>query len=243
MGQVTLFAAFLGGFLSFVSPCVLPLVHAYISFISGVSVEQIIDREARAKHLKSVLLSSICFIIGFSVIFIALGATATVLGRFLLARLDVLAKAAGVLIIVFGVHTTGLVPIPILNREKRLQSRGVPAGALGSFVVGLAFAFGWTPCIGPILAAILAMAGAQQSVGQGIILLSVYSLGLGVPFLLTGVATNTFIGMFNRIKRHFKIIELISGLFLIIVGILIFFNYFSILSNYLLKAFPWLNLG
>ncbi|MBI4551013.1 MAG: cytochrome c biogenesis protein CcdA, partial [Candidatus Latescibacteria bacterium] len=223
MEQVTLFAAFLGGILSFVSPCVLPLVPAYISFISGVSIEQIIDREEHARHLKAVLISSACFIIGFSAVFVALGATATILGRVLLARLDVLAKIAGAVIIVFGVHTTGLIQIPWLNREKRLQSRDTPAGALGSFVVGLAFAFGWTPCIGPILAAILVMAGAQESVGQGILLLSIYSLGLGVPFLLTGLATNTFLGMFSRIKRYFKAVELISGLFLIVVGLLIFF--------------------
>lgn len=243
MKEVTIFAAFAGGIISFASPCVLPLVPAYISFISGVSIDELKGASRRALVLKQVSLNSIAFILGFSAIFILLGASATVVGQFLLSKLTILSKIAGLIIVLFGLHMIGLFRIRILNYEKRFHSQSKPVGLLGSFLIGLAFAFGWTPCIGPILAAILVVAGSQETVLQGLSLLAVYSLGLGLPFFITGISINSFLSMFDRIKNHFRIIEIVSGGFLIIVGVLIFTNYLSILSGWLSQWFPWLNLG
>jgi len=243
MGEVTFLAAFAGGVISFVSPCVLPLVPAYISFISGVSVDELRGVGQRAKILKQVTLNSIAFVLGFSVVFVLLGASATFVGQFLLSKLAVISKIAGVIIVIFGLHMTGLFRIRFLHYEKRFHTESKPVGLLGSFVIGLAFAFGWTPCIGPILAGILLLAGSQETVFQGIGLLATYSLGLGLPFLITGISINSFLGLFHRIKRHFRVIEIISGTFLIVVGVLIFTNYLSIVSSLLMRWFPWLNLG
>lgn len=193
--------------------------------------------------MKKVSLNSIAFILGFSVVFILLGASATFIGQFLLSKLTLLSKIAGVIIVLFGLHMVGLFRIKFLQYEKRFHTAGKPVGLFGSFAIGLAFAFGWTPCIGPILAAILIVAGSQDTVWQGISLLAFYSLGLGLPFFITGISLNTFLSMFNRIKRHFRTVEIISGAFLIVIGILIFTNYMSILSSWLMQWFPWLNLG
>lgn len=241
MGEVTLFAAFFAGVISFVSPCVLPLIPGYLSFISGVSVEEMKDKDEKSKVLRRVGLNSIFFILGFSVVFILLGASATFLGKFLLSRLAILYKVAGVIIIIFGLHLLGLFKIPFLNYEKRFHSRTKPLGFLGAFLVGLAFAFGWTPCIGPILAGILLVASNQETVGQGIVLLSFYSLGLGIPFFLTGIGFNRFLGVSGWLKRHFKIIEIVSGVFLIVVGLLIFFNSISFIAELMFRLFPWLS--
>lgn len=241
MGEVTLFAAFFAGVISFVSPCVLPLIPGYLSFISGVSVEEMKDKDEKSKVLRRVGLNSIFFILGFSVVFILLGASATFLGKFLLSRLAILYKVAGVIIIIFGLHLLGLFKIPFLNYEKRFHSRTKPLGFLGAFLVGLAFAFGWTPCIGPILAGILLVASNQETVGKGVVLLSFYSLGLGIPFFLTGIGFNRFLGFSGWLKRHFKIIEIVSGVFLILVGLLIFFNSISFIAELMFRLFPWLS--
>lgn len=241
MGDVTLFAAFFAGIISFVSPCVLPLIPGYLSFISGVSVEEMKDKDEKARVLKRVSLNSIFFILGFSVVFIILGASATFLGKFLLSRLAILYKVAGVIIIVFGLHLLGVFRIPFLHYEKRFHTRSKPLGFLGAFLVGLAFAFGWTPCIGPILAGILVLASNQETVGKGVILLSSYSLGLGIPFFLTAIGFNRFLGISGFIKKHFRIIEITSGVFLILVGLLIFFNSISFIAEFMLRFFPWLN--
>lgn len=241
MGEVSLFAAFFAGIISFVSPCVLPLIPGYLSFISGVSVEEMKDKDEKVRVLKRVSLNSIFFILGFSVVFIILGASATFLGQFLLSKLAILYKVAGVIIIIFGLHLLGLFKIPYLNYEKRFHARTKPLGFLGAFLVGLAFAFGWTPCIGPILAGILVLASNQETVGKGIALLGVYSLGLGIPFFLTGIGFNRFLGVSGFIKKHFKIIEIVSGVFLILVGLLIFFNSISFIAEIMLRLFPWLS--
>lgn len=241
MGEVTLFAAFFAGIISFISPCVLPLIPGYLSFISGVSVEEMRDKEEKARVLKRVSLNSIFFILGFSVVFVALGASATFLGKFLLSKLSVLYKIAGVIIVIFGLHLLGVFRISFLHYEKRFHARSKPLGFLGAFLVGLAFAFGWTPCIGPILAGILVLASNQETVGKGVALLSFYSLGLGIPFFLTGIGFNRFLGVSGFIKRHFRIIETISGVFLILVGLLIFFNSISFIAEFVLRFFPWLS--
>jgi len=238
--NITYLAALFAGLISFISPCVLPLVPAYISFISGVSVEDLRQAERRQQTALRLMASSLLFIAGFTVVFVLLGATATVVGSFLLQNLGFLSKAAGVVLIIFGLHVAGLIKIPFLNYEARFQTGGKPTSAIGAFLVGSAFAFGWTPCIGPILGAILAIAGSQDTVGKGMLLLLVYSLGLGIPFFLTAAATQRLLSAMNRVKKHFKTVELVSGAFLIVVGVMMFFNLFTALNGILVRWFPWL---
>ncbi|HWR35777.1 MAG TPA: cytochrome c biogenesis protein CcdA [Clostridia bacterium] len=224
-------AAFLAGVLSFLSPCVLPLVPGYVSLISGASVETL--QAADRKLMRSVMLNSLMFILGFSIVFILLGAVATTLGQVTRQYHSVLAKIAGIIIIVFGLHLTGLFKINALYSDKRMH--GVKGGStpLGSFLVGFAFAFGWTPCIGPILAGILILAGSQDTVAKGILLLGIYSLGLAVPFLITSLGVQRFLGFYSRFRRHLHTVEVISGVLLIVFGTLIALGQFSRLSGYL----------
>jgi cytochrome c-type biogenesis protein len=220
---------------------VLPIVPGYLSFISGVSFDDMKSAEARSAVRKRVLITSLMFILGFSTVFIALGASATAVGQVLREQLGIITKIAGGLIIVFGLHMIGVFKIPFLNYEKRFHSSSKPLGLLGAFLVGLAFAFGWTPCIGPILAAILAIASQQDTVWKGIILLTAYSAGLGIPFLLTGLSMSVFFTAFNKLKVHLHKIEVISGVLLVIVGVLILTNSLTIISALLSKWFPFLS--
>jgi len=239
--NITLLAALGAGFISFISPCVLPLIPGYLSFISGVSIADLGASEKRGEVLRKVALSSLIFVLGFSAVFIALGASATAVGKFLLSnKIGIFNRIAGVIIVVLGLHVTGIIRIPFLNYEKRFHSRSKPLGALGTFLVGIAFAFGWTPCIGPILGGILGLAANQGSVGEGMLLLSFYSLGLGIPFLVTAISFNFFLGFSGFFKKHFRTIEIASGLLLVAIGLLMFFNQFGIISSWLLKAFPGL---
>ena len=224
-------AAFLAGILSFLSPCVLPLVPGYVSLISGATVEGLQSDER--PMLGTVMLHSLTFILGFSVVFIALGAVATSLGQLANEYHNLLAKIAGVIVIVFGLHLTGLLKIKALYADKRLHEVKGGSSALGSFAVGFAFAFGWTPCIGPILATILVFAGAQETVLKGVLLLAVYSLGLAVPFLLTSLGVDRFLGFYTKFRRHLHRVEVVSGVLLIAVGVLIFMNNLKLLSGYL----------
>jgi len=245
MESVSLFSAFIAGIISFISPCVLPLIPMYISFISGLSLEEMKGKADRKQVLKKVAVSSLLFILGFSIIFTGLGASATFLGRFLLnpQRLSVLSKIAGAIIVAFGLHIAGAFRTGFLNYERRFRFRRKPVGLIGPFLVGLAFAFGWTPCVGPILGTILIYSGSQDTVGQGVILLSMYSLGLGVPFFLTGISINAFFSFLRRIQKYYKAIEIFTGGCLVIMGILIITDSFSILSSYLVRWFPWLSIG
>ncbi len=240
MENVGILTAFVFGVLSFISPCVLPIVPGYLSFISGVSFEEMQNSESRPKIRKRIAITSIFFIAGFSLVFIGLGASATAVGQFLREQLNLISKIAGAIIIIFGLHMIGVFKIPFLNYEKRIHSEGKPLGLFGAFVVGLAFAFGWTPCIGPILAAILAIASQQETVGQGIILLASYSLGLGIPFFVTGLSITVFYNVFNKLKKHLHKVEVVGGVLLVIVGILIMTNYLTIISGYLSRWFPFL---
>jgi cytochrome c-type biogenesis protein len=237
--NVTLFAAFVAGFLSFISPCVLPLIPGYVSFVSGVSLDDMRgDSAAVSSSRRHVIITSLFFVLGFSLVFVALGATASVLGKFLFAKLPILTKIAGLLLIAFGLHTMGVFRIGLLENEKRVQAQRKPAGPLGATLVGVAFAFGWTPCIGPILGGILAIAGSKDTVLEGVQLLAVYSLGLGVPFLLTSIAINKFFIATKRIRKHYHTIELVSGALLITIGVLIFTNQFTIIVRYLQPYLP-----
>jgi len=238
----TFVTAFFAGLLSFVSPCVLPLIPGYLSYISGVTLDDMqgTGAAAVASSRRRVVIASIFFILGFSFVFVSLGAAASAIGQFLqdTSRLRLLGKIAGVVVFIFGLHTMGLLRIDRLYSEKRVQVDRKPRGVVGAFLVGLAFAFGWTPCIGPILAGILSIAGAQETVGQGIRLLAVYSLGLGVPFLLTSIAINQFFAAFARIRKHYHAIEVTSGVLLCAIGVLIFTNRFTIIAQYLSPYLP-----
>jgi cytochrome c-type biogenesis protein len=187
---------------------------------------------------RQVLLASIAFIIGFSLVFVSLGASASAVGGFVGRRLPLLGKVAGVVLVLFGLHTMGVFRLRWLEAEKRVQTRRRPAGLFGSVLVGIAFAFGWTPCIGPILAGILTIAGAQDTVGQGVKLLAVYSAGLGLPFLLTALAVNQFFAASARIRRYYHAIEVASGALLVAIGVLIFTNQFSVIARYLQNFLP-----
>jgi cytochrome c-type biogenesis protein len=231
MGEVSLFSAFLAGLVSFLSPCVLPLVPGYVALISGSSLEELKSEDP--KLMRRTLVNSAFFIAGFSAVFIALGAGATWIGQVLLQKLTLLYRIAGLLIILFGLHMTGLLKIGWLYREARFHDTARPASALGSLVMGLAFAFGWSPCIGPILAAILAIAASADQVYQGIFLLSIYSLGLAIPFLLTTLGINRFLRFYQRFRQHLHRLEVAAGVMLIVLGALIATNQFTRLSGYL----------
>ena len=237
-GNVTLLAAFAAGFLSFVSPCVLPLIPGYISFVSGISVDEMKADTAPSASRLQVFLTSLAFVIGFSIVFVALGASATAIGKFMFAKLPLLSKIAGVILIVFGLHTMGVFRLAFLETEKRVHSQRKPAGPLGAMLVGIAFAFGWTPCIGPILGGILAIAGSKNTVSEGITLLAVYSLGLGIPFLLTSLAINQFFSAAKRIRKHYHAVEVTSGVLLIAIGLLIVTGQLTIITRYLQPYLP-----
>jgi len=234
MDQVSVVTAFIAGLFSFLSPCVLPLVPGYISIISGSSLDQL-KAQAQEKDsalFRTVLMNSILFIVGFSITFIALGASATWIGQILVSKMRFLGQIAGLVLIVFGIHLTGLVKINALYKDKRFHNVQKPRGLLGALVLGLAFAFGWTPCIGPILAGILTIASTKQTVTEGMFLLAIYSAGLGIPFLLTSLALNQFLAFYGRFKKHFHAVEVISGALVIAVGLLILTGSLSRLATY-----------
>src|SRR5713101_8595429 len=224
-------AAFVAGLVSFLSPCVLPLVPGYVSLISGVGVEELKSQESQL--LRKVMLNSIGFIMGFSLVFIALGAISTEVGQLMARYKSLLAQVAGVVIILFGLHLTGIFRINALYADKRLHSVKGGSTMGGAFVIGFAFAFGWTPCVGPILAVILGFAAAQDSVLAGIVLLAVYSMGLAVPFLLTALGIERFLKFYSSFRSHMHAVELASGALLIALGVLLIFGRLTLLSNYL----------
>ena len=241
MPDVSLFAAFGAGVLSFISPCVLPLVPGYISYISGASLEEMRGGPTGVKSSRTrrqMLITSLAFVLGFSIVFVAFGASATALGHVLLRQKAILEKIAGAVVILFGLHLAGVFRIRWLDKDTRVQTSKRPAGPLGAMLVGVAFAFGWTPCIGPILGGILTIAGSKSSVQEGILLLAVYSAGLGIPFLLTALAIDRFFAASARIRRHYRTIELVSGALLVVIGVLIFTDQFTVLANWASKFLP-----
>ena len=232
MTQLSLPIAFLAGVVSFLSPCVLPLVPGYVSMLSGESIEALRSGGGTGV-VQRIFANSIAFVIGFSTVFVSLGASATWVGNFLATRKRLFEIVAGLVIIVFGLHLTGLVKIPFLYRDKRLDTGAPKRGLAGSFVLGFAFAFGWTPCIGPILTGILAIAATRETVYQGMFLLAVYSAGLAIPFLLTGLGLSQFLRFYGRFRKHLQVVEVLSGVLLIGIGVLMAFNKFTMLSGYL----------
>jgi cytochrome c-type biogenesis protein len=229
--QLSIPIAFIAGVVSFLSPCVLPLVPGYISMLSGATIEEL-KSGASAALMARILRNSLAFIVGFSIVFIALGASATWVGKFLLARRIILNIIAGIVVIIFGLHLTGLVKIPFLYREAKLDTGAPRRGLSGAFVLGFAFAFGWTPCIGPILTAILALAAQRETVFQGMFLLAIYSAGLAIPFLLTSLGLSQFLKVYAGFRKHIQMVEVASGVLLIVLGVLMAFNKLTMISGY-----------
>ncbi len=229
MDNVSFVLAFSAGLLSFLSPCVLPLVPAYVSYLTGSAVAEINTDKAKL----NLLYKSIGFVIGFSIIFIIMGASVSSIGKFLITNQVILKKIGGILIIIFGLHTTGLLKIKMLYAEKRLLPFGGDKKNISSVFLGMAFATGWTPCIGPILASILIYAGSMETISKGILLLGVYSLGLAIPFILTALAIGNFSEYFKRFSKYLPVVSLVSGILMIVMGILIFTNKLTIISGYL----------
>jgi len=239
--NVTYFGALIAGLLSFLSPCVLPLVPPYLCFLGGATFDQLSGEEETPRHVYvTIVLSSVAFVLGFTTVFVALGATATAAGQLLVANFSLLRKIAGLIIIVAGLHFLGLIHLPILHREARYHADTRPAGLLGAYLIGLAFAFGWTPCIGPVLGAILAIAAGEDSVRQGVSLLFIYSLGLGIPFVAAAVAIRPFMNAMQRFRRHLATVEKVMGGFLVLTGILFLTNAMTLLSGWMLELFPGL---
>ena len=231
--DVSVLIAFSAGLLSFVSPCVLPLVPSYITYITGVSFKDLSEGGSKGKMRWLTISHSLLFIMGFSLIFVLMGASATYLGQVLIQYQSWIMKVGGVLIIILGIHFTGWITIPFLQMERRFELKQKPFGYLGSFLVGVVFAAGWTPCVGPILSTILLYASTAKSFTTGIVLLAAYSMGLGLPFFVASLAFNTFLSAFDKIKRYMRVIMFVSGVFLIVIGILLLTDLFTTLNNYL----------
>jgi cytochrome c-type biogenesis protein len=230
------------GVLSFLSPCVLPLVPPYLSYMSGASFEQLrADGASTGVLWRKSVFTSIFFILGFSVVFVTLGATATAFGQSFRQALPVLTPIAGVVIIAMGLHFLGVYRIGLLDRQLRHQGPGVASGPGGGFLLGLAFAIGWTPCIGPVLAAILAVAATENTALEGAGLLGLYSLGLGVPFLLAGIAIGPFLSFFSSFRRHLGVVEKVMGGLLVVTGLLFLTGQFTSISYWFLETFPVLS--
>jgi cytochrome c-type biogenesis protein len=235
--NVSIPAAMIAGLVSFLSPCVLPLVPPYLIYLTGATIEHVANEDTAASSRRAVMISALLFVLGFSTVFVLLGASASLIGTFIRAWSAQLAILAGIVIIVMGLHFLGLTRIGLLMREGRLPIPK-PVGLWGAYVMGLAFAFGWTPCIGPILAAILSIAAAEATVAKGAGLLAVYSAGLGIPFLIAAFMVEQFSSLFSRMKRHLATVERAMGVLMIITGIGFLTGAVSNVSIWLLDTFP-----
>ncbi len=232
------FLAFGAGFISFLSPCVLPLIPGYISYISGESLGDIVEKQ------KKVILKTVLFSLGFSLVFISFGATASLIGNILLENSNTLRIIAGIIIIIFSLQLIGILNLNFLNQEKRFQTKNYSNNLFFPVLVGAAFGFGWTPCIGPVLGSILTLAAVESSIGKGILLLSFYSLGLAIPFILSGYGISKFLAFSKNFKKNIKIVSVTGGVILLITGILILTNKLQAIGYFILEAIPILgNLG
>jgi cytochrome c-type biogenesis protein len=231
--QISFVAAFSAGLLSFVSPCVLPLVPSYISYITGLSIEQLTDVSERMKFKRAIVLNSLLFIAGFSSVFIAFGASASLLGQMLVTYQDSIRRIGGILIIVFGLYLLGILNLNFLKMEHRYQFRNRPAGYLGSFLIGIAFAAGWTPCVGPVLGSILLYASTTDSLVDGVVLLTFYSVGLGLPLFLTALGVDRFLVYFKEVRTYLWAVSTVSGVVLVTVGVMIYANSLTMITSFL----------
>ncbi|MHB9154227.1 MAG: cytochrome c biogenesis CcdA family protein [Endomicrobiales bacterium] len=233
-GEFPLLASFIAGILTFVSPCVLPLIPAYLSFITGASLDEL---KAGGNPFRHTFFNALFFVLGFSAVFVLLGASASFLGSLLFEKKEFLRYAGGAVVILFGLHVAGVIRIPFLYHEKKMKIGKLHLGHAGPFLIGIAFAVGWTPCVGPILSSLLILASTQETVYRGILLLSVYSLGMGIPFLLTALFINGTLRLFSRVKKYYRFIEVFSGAVLVAVGLLLITDSFKLVSGFFTGIF------
>jgi len=226
MDDLSLWVAFIGGVVSFASPCVLPLMPGYLGYISGISAEEAEDISRRTYMLHT-LLHALLFGVGFTSVFVAMGLTATSIGSFLVGNLHILQRVAGVLLIIFGLHMTGLLRLSWFYRERRVEMKSREAGVFRSYLLGMAFGFGWTPCVGPILGGVLTMAASQEQVLSGGLLLFVYSLGMGLPFMITAVALTFSLSFASRTGKFLHYLHIIAGAIMLVMGVLLLTGYFQ----------------
>ncbi|MEM8876864.1 MAG: cytochrome c biogenesis protein CcdA [Pseudomonadota bacterium] len=237
MLDVTFGGALLAGLISFISPCVLPLVPPYLCYLAGISFEELAEGSS-AETGRKLLISALAFVLGFTTVFVGMGATASVIGQSIAQHFATLSLIAGVIIIIMGLHFLGLFKIGFLYREARVQVERKPAGIVGAYLIGLAFAFGWTPCVGPVLAAILFMAGTEETAGQGAFMLLFYSLGLGIPFVAAAAFATRFLSFAQRFRRHLPTVEKVMGGMLVVTGVLFMTGHMASIAFWLLETFP-----
>jgi len=228
---VTIIAAFIAGFLSFLSPCVLPLIPSYISYITGITFGEL-NQEVLPRRIRILTAAhSLSFILGFTIVFVLLGLSLTFAGGLISQYRQIISKIGGIIIVIFGLSITGIINLAFLQKEKKIEIKSKPIGYLGSFLIGATFALGWTPCVGPILASILLLSSTQQEIAKGAALLFSYSMGLALPFFLSSVLINNFLAYFKAVKKYLRVISVLTGIFLIAVGIMIFTNSFGALTG------------
>lgn len=235
LSVTSLFFSMLMGIVSFASPCILPLIPSYVSYITGISFDELVGPGSRRKNINTTLLHSLAFVAGFTVIFVILGATASMIGQLMIEHLNTIRIAGGMLMIVLGLFVSDVIPIPFLQRDAKIHLKDRPAGFLGTFLVGIIFAAGWTPCTGPFLAAALMQAAQSETMVTGMVLLVFYSLGIGVPFILSAVAISVFLSSFKKLKDHFRAIKIASGVILIIMGLLLITDKWTLITSYLMN--------
>jgi len=239
MEEISYSYVLLAGLLSFLSPCVLPIVPGYLCFIAGTSLDKVLDDSSTVRV--NIFKYALSFVLGFSTVFILLGASATILSSLLYEYIDILRIVGGIIIIIFGIHFTQIIHIPFLNNDTRFQLQNYRPGLIGSYIIGLSFAFGWTPCIGPILGSVLSIAASSETVTTGIILLMIYSAGLGIPFLLAAYGIGGFLKFLSKIRKYIRTIEIFTGLLLILFGFLILTNRIQEIAFFFIKYFPILS--
>ena len=230
-----LFFSLLMGIVSFASPCILPLIPSYVSYITGISFDELVGPDSRRKNINTTVLHSLAFVAGFTVIFVLLGATASIVGQLMTEYLKPIRIAGGILMIVLGLFVSDVVPIRFLQQDAKIHLKERPAGYFGTFIVGVIFAAGWTLCTGPFLAAALMQAAQAETMMTGMVLLVFYSLGIGIPFILSALAISAFLSSFKKVKEYFRAIKIASGVMLIIMGILLITDKWTLLTSYLMN--------
>jgi cytochrome c-type biogenesis protein len=231
----SLFFSMLMGIVSFASPCILPLIPSYVSYITGISFDELVGPGSRRKNINTTLLHSLAFVAGFTVVFVLLGATASIIGQLMIEHLKTIRIVGGMLMIVLGLFVSDVIPIPFLQQDAKIHLKNRPAGFLGTFLVGIVFAAGWTPCTGPFLAAALMQAAQSETMGTGMVLLVFYSLGIGIPFVLSAVAISVFLSSFKKLKDYLRAIKIASGVILIIMGLLLITDKWTLITSYLMN--------
>jgi cytochrome c-type biogenesis protein len=221
------------GLVSFASPCILPLIPSYVSYITGISFDDLVGPDARGRNMRTAGMHALAFVFGFTVVFVVLGATASLIGQVMIEYLAGIRVAGGILLIVLGFFVIDIIPIPFLQRDAKLQLKNRPAGFLGTILVGVVFAAGWTPCTGPFLAAVLMQAAQSETMSTGMVFLAFYSLGIGIPFILSAIAISAFLSSFGRIKNYLRVIKVSSGVILIIMGLLLITDKWTLLTTYI----------